>query len=268
MNSQFFGYSGKNMEKSVALTGELLAKQVEIVSTLLPLPSMQSLNDLEKAMNEPRRIANKPIHVLSILLTMLLCISMFSAQLWDIASTDCKEEHCSHFQDPEDMFASKYYHPRIFCYNTSDRKIVVLVSTSITFLLCTSLLLLMRGTTVLRWVPWNVLSRLQSLLLLFQDHSLWSHSFWSGNLFLSFLNRHYPVHYLAWYQGVQSLLYPQYGHPDASPTPGSHFHGSCIQQCLPVGRGKGREQNKQIPHLPPHLGQCVHITILGHYDLL
>ena len=75
---------------------------------------------------------------------MLTCVVMFSAQLWDISPADVPTGS-NPFADPVDAFARDYY------YGINDRKLVILISTPITFLLCTVLLTLMQGTTVLRF---------------------------------------------------------------------------------------------------------------------
>eukprot|EP00092_Neocalanus_flemingeri_P012465 GFUD01013438.1.p1 GENE.GFUD01013438.1~~GFUD01013438.1.p1 ORF type:complete len:659 (-),score=100.90 GFUD01013438.1:189-2096(-) len=152
INSHILNYSGTNIKETAAITRELIFKQVEIFSNLLPLPSVQSLSNLDKVLKQPRLLTNKPVHVMSILLAMVACIAMFSAQLWDIAISECAEEQtCTFNQDPDDTFARPVLHG-IVGYRVSDRKIIILVSTPIAFLLCTTLLLLMRGTTILKMV--------------------------------------------------------------------------------------------------------------------
>eukprot|EP00092_Neocalanus_flemingeri_P064113 GFUD01077700.1.p1 GENE.GFUD01077700.1~~GFUD01077700.1.p1 ORF type:complete len:507 (-),score=80.92 GFUD01077700.1:74-1507(-) len=135
-------HSGTNVEQFLQSTGELITKHVEKIRKLIPLPSIQSYNDLKKVLKNPRRIRNKPVHVLFILLSMLACIAMFSAQLWD-ASNDCNEDKtCPGFNDHEDTFARRWVYGMI--NEISTRKVIILVSTPITFLLSTILLLLMR----------------------------------------------------------------------------------------------------------------------------
>eukprot|EP00092_Neocalanus_flemingeri_P031166 GFUD01033857.1.p1 GENE.GFUD01033857.1~~GFUD01033857.1.p1 ORF type:complete len:666 (-),score=97.00 GFUD01033857.1:582-2513(-) len=158
INSHILNYSGTNIKETAAITRELISKQVEIFSNLLPLPSVQSLNNLDKVLKQPRLLTNKPVHVMSILLAMVACIAMFSAQLWDIAISECDEERtCPFNQDPDDTFSRTVLYG-IVGYRVSDRKIIILVSTPIAFLLCTTLLLLMRGTTVLRMLLSGLIS--------------------------------------------------------------------------------------------------------------
>eukprot|EP00092_Neocalanus_flemingeri_P012464 GFUD01013437.1.p1 GENE.GFUD01013437.1~~GFUD01013437.1.p1 ORF type:complete len:652 (-),score=110.42 GFUD01013437.1:189-2111(-) len=158
INSHILNYSGTNIKETAAITRELISKQVEIFSNLLPLPSVQSLTNLDKVLKQPRLLTNKPVLVMSILLAMVACIAMFSAQLWDIAISECAEEQtCTFNQDPDDTFARTRLHG-IVGYYVSDRKIIILVSTPIAFLLCTTLLLLMRGTTVLRMILSGLIS--------------------------------------------------------------------------------------------------------------
>ena len=131
---------------------ELNEKQVKICK-LVPFPSIHSWNSFDKVMDEPRRITNIPVHVISILLAMFACMTMFSAQLWDMAITECNEgQKCSLFQDPDDTFA-RYQVYGIVVSKISNRKLSILVSAPITFLLCISLLILLRGTTALKQVP-------------------------------------------------------------------------------------------------------------------
>eukprot|EP00092_Neocalanus_flemingeri_P098953 GFUD01126222.1.p1 GENE.GFUD01126222.1~~GFUD01126222.1.p1 ORF type:complete len:562 (+),score=74.58 GFUD01126222.1:154-1686(+) len=158
INSHILNNSGTDIKETAAKTRELISKQVEIFSNLLPLPSVQSLTNLDKVLKQPRLLTNKPVHVISILLAMLTCIAMFSAQLWDIAISGCDEERtCTFDQDPDDTFARPVVYG-IVGYYVSDRKIIILVSTPIAFLLCTTLLLLMRGTTVLKMVLSGLIS--------------------------------------------------------------------------------------------------------------
>eukprot|EP00092_Neocalanus_flemingeri_P031167 GFUD01033858.1.p1 GENE.GFUD01033858.1~~GFUD01033858.1.p1 ORF type:complete len:654 (-),score=109.54 GFUD01033858.1:582-2510(-) len=158
INSHILNYSGTDIKETAAITRELISKQVEIFSNLLPLPSVQSLNNLDNVLKQPRLLTNKPVLVMSILLAMVACIAMFSAQLWDIAISECDEERtCTFNQDPADTFARTVLYG-IVGYRVSDRKIIILVSTPIAFLLCTTLLLLMRGTTVLRMVLSGLIS--------------------------------------------------------------------------------------------------------------
>merc|ERR1719315_434840 len=87
---------------------------------------------------------------------MIICILMFSAQLWYIATTTCSSEYCVPFDDPEDAFARTW--DITDSWRVESRKAVILISTPITFLLCIILLLLTRRTTVLKLVLASILS--------------------------------------------------------------------------------------------------------------
>jgi len=116
-------------------------------STLLPLPKISSLDNIDQVLSQPRHISNKSVHVLLVFLAMLICVIMFSAQLWDISSTDVPSGS-NPFADPVDAFARAW--DIAYIMRVQDRKLAILISTPITFLLCTVLLSLMRGTTLLR----------------------------------------------------------------------------------------------------------------------
>eukprot|EP00092_Neocalanus_flemingeri_P005449 GFUD01005872.1.p1 GENE.GFUD01005872.1~~GFUD01005872.1.p1 ORF type:complete len:369 (-),score=65.87 GFUD01005872.1:126-1232(-) len=84
---------------------------------------------------------------------MVACIAMFVGQLWDITIAKCNEGRTCYFhQDPEGTFARSWLMYGVLGYYVLDRKLIILVSTPITFLLCTTLLLLLRKTTVLRMI--------------------------------------------------------------------------------------------------------------------
>jgi hypothetical protein len=127
---------------------ELLDNQVKMFRKLLQFPSLSTFADQVK--KQPRKITNKLVHILAILLAMMVCIVMFSAQLWYIATMDCTPElGCyNSFEDRNDAFARDLDITQLA--RVEDRKLVILISTPITFLLCTILLLLIRETTKLR----------------------------------------------------------------------------------------------------------------------
>ena len=143
--------SASNLEPTVSSTGELLAHQVEIVSKLLPLSNIITLKELDRIFREPRQVKIRAIHILFILMAMIACLIMFSAQLWDMAITECTRGSCfSTFEDPGNIFASTWLYGII--HGTSERKLIILISTAVTFFFCTTLLLLMRNTTTIRLV--------------------------------------------------------------------------------------------------------------------
>ena len=87
-----FNLSETKLKKSAETAAELLTTQLEIFSKLLPLPSVEALTNLDQVMKQPRKITNKPAHVLCILLAMIVCAVMFTSQLWDVATVDCTSE--------------------------------------------------------------------------------------------------------------------------------------------------------------------------------
>ena len=154
MNIPHFNLSETKLKKSAETAAELLTTQLEIFSKLLPLPSVESLTNLDQVMKEPRKITNKPTHVLCIILAMIVCVVMFTAQLWDVATMVCTSEQGCYFSfdDPDNSFARNW----VFGSQVSDRKLAILISTPIAFLFCTMLLLLMKGCTVLRFVDFII----------------------------------------------------------------------------------------------------------------
>ena len=87
--------------------GELLDNQVKMFKKLLQLPSLSSFPIVDQVMKQHRKITNKPLHILFIILAMMGCFVMFSAQLWYIATMDCTpEQGCyNSFEDPNGAFA-------------------------------------------------------------------------------------------------------------------------------------------------------------------
>eukprot|EP00092_Neocalanus_flemingeri_P031164 GFUD01033855.1.p1 GENE.GFUD01033855.1~~GFUD01033855.1.p1 ORF type:complete len:634 (-),score=107.87 GFUD01033855.1:202-2103(-) len=159
IKSQYFNNLGTNFIPTEPKKEDfvwIFRKYIELFRKLLPvlpLPSVQILNNLDDVLKEPRLLTNKPVHVLSIILAMVACIAMFVSQLWDITIAKCNEGHtCFFHQDPEGTFARSWVMYGVLGYYGSDRKLIILVSTPITFLLCTTLLLLLRKTTVLRMI--------------------------------------------------------------------------------------------------------------------
>ena len=157
MNIPHINISETKMKQSAETSAELTS-HLEIFSRLLPLPSAKSLTKLDRVLKQPRKITNMGAHVFCIILAMIVCVVMFTAQLWDVATLDQGWNY--YFGDPDNAFARDW----VFGWRVSDRKIAILVSTSITFLLCTMLLLLMKGSTVLRFADY--VSKLWLILFL------------------------------------------------------------------------------------------------------
>ena len=132
--------------KSKEYFGQFLENLVQVFNALLPLPTISSVEKIGQYLRQPRNLSHRPVHILCVLLSMIICILMFSAQLWYIATTPCTSEHCTPLDDPEDAFARTWVESR----KVESRKAVILISTPITFLLCIILLLLIRRTTVMK----------------------------------------------------------------------------------------------------------------------
>ena len=137
------------MKKSAETSTELTS-HLEIFSRLFPLTSAKSFTKLDRVLKQPRKITNMAAHVFCIILAMIVCVVMFTAQLWDVAACTSDQGCCYSFDDPDDAFARNL----VFGEEVSDRKIAILVSTPIIFLLCTMLLLLMKESTVFRFADY------------------------------------------------------------------------------------------------------------------
>ena len=122
------------VNNSEEFCGGHLENMVHLFYALLPLPSMSSLS---KVLKQPRTIINKPVHILSLILAIILCLLMFSAQLivWQEA-------------DQADYFAREW--DITGTARVVDRKLVILISTPVTIMLSILLIILMKKTTVIR----------------------------------------------------------------------------------------------------------------------
>ena len=132
----------KSVDYLEASCGEYLGNLVQLFNSLLPLPSISSV--MNANLKQQREITHKPAHILLILLAMIICVLVFSMQLWFVSTT------CNLFYDCEvdGYFArtwDSFYMTRI-----EDRILIILISTPVTFLLSTILLVLMRKTNVMR----------------------------------------------------------------------------------------------------------------------
>merc|ERR1711942_502349 len=137
--------SVKMLQKSVEYLetscGEYLGHLVHLFNLLLPLPTIQSVMNanLGEALKQQRKIIHKPVHIVLLLLAMIICVLMFSAQLWFVSSS------CNLFYDCEvdGYFARTWTFNWLFFMNRIDDRILIILSTPITFLLSTMLILLM-----------------------------------------------------------------------------------------------------------------------------
>merc|ERR1719153_685013 len=145
------------VKKSEEFCAGHLETLVNLFYTLLPLPSMSSLTS---SLKQSRAIINKLVHILSVFLAMILCLLMFSAQLWFIKSRPYVEEWQD--ADQDDYFAREW--DITGTARVVDRKLVILISTPVTFILSILLIILMKKTTVISML---VVSPISSFLGVF-----------------------------------------------------------------------------------------------------
>jgi len=159
MDFQKIKVSSEAMKKSEKCCGEFLGHLVQVFNGLLPLPSISSLTNIGQVLQQPRKVTNKPVHILLLVLAMVICVVMFFAQIWVLAIRDCDGTYglCFFVRDPEDYFARRW--ENIF-FNwvgfIAARNIIILTSAPITFLFCTVLILMMKNTTVLRMLLFSL----------------------------------------------------------------------------------------------------------------
>jgi len=139
------------VKKSEEFCAGHLETLVNLFYTLLPLPSMSSLTS---SLKQSRTIINKPVHILSVFLAMILCLLMFSAQLWFIKSRPYVEEWQN--ADQDDYFAREW--DITGTARVVDRKLVILISTPVTFILSILLIILVRKTTVISMLVVSLIS--------------------------------------------------------------------------------------------------------------
>jgi len=148
----------KSVDYLEASCGEYLGNLVQLFNSLLPLPSISSV--MNANLKQQREITHKPAHILLILLAMIICVLVFSMQLWFVSTT------CNLFYDCEvdGYFArtwDSFYMTRI-----EDRILIILISTPVTFLLSTILLVLMRKTNVMRMLLIIIISLVLGIFFL------------------------------------------------------------------------------------------------------
>jgi len=152
----------KSVEYLETSCGEYLGNLVQLFNFLLPLPSISSVinENFSQALKQQREITPKPVHILLILLSMFICVLVFSMQLWFVSTTcnlfyDCKVD--GYFARTWDSF----YMTRI-----EDRILIILISTPVTFLLSTMLLVLMKKTNVMRMLLIIIISLVLGIFFL------------------------------------------------------------------------------------------------------
>merc|ERR1719153_390196 len=164
----------KVLQKSVnyleTSCGEYLGNVVQLFNSVLPMPDISSVTNANvgQVLKQQRRITHKPVHILLLLLAMIVCVLMFSSQLWFVSTS------CNTFNDCEvdDYFARKWA-PFAMMWRVEDRILIILISTPVTFLLSTILIILMKKTNVLRMLLFIIISLvLGSFFLVFSYSSV------------------------------------------------------------------------------------------------
>merc|ERR1712243_341557 len=118
--------------------------------------------NLGEALKQQRKIMHKPVHIFLLLLAMIICVLMFSAQLWFVSTS------CNLFYDCEvdGYFARTWTTYWAYWARIDDRILIILISTPATFLLSTMLILLMKKTNVLRLLLIIIISSVLGLFFL------------------------------------------------------------------------------------------------------
>merc|ERR1719153_1304441 len=149
----------KVLQKSVnyleTSCGEYLGNVVKLFNSILPMPDISSVTNANvvQVLKQQRRITHKPVHILLLLLAMIVCVFMFSAQLWFVSTS------CNTFYDCEvDGYFARKWWPSLMTRVVEDRILIILISTPVTFLLSTLLILLMKETNVLRMILFIIIS--------------------------------------------------------------------------------------------------------------
>merc|ERR1711942_295482 len=154
----------KSVEYLETSCGEYLGHLVHLFNSLLPLPTIQSVMNanLGEALKQHRKISHKPVHIVLLLLAMIICVLMFSAQLWFVSTS------CNLFYDCEvdGYFARTWARYLAYWARIDDRILIILISTPITFLLSTMLILLMKKTNVIRLLLIIIISSVLGLFFL------------------------------------------------------------------------------------------------------
>merc|ERR1712179_483313 len=136
-------------------SGEYLGNMVQLFNSILPMPDISSVTNANvgQVLKQQRRITHKPVHILLLLLAMIVCVLMFSAQLWFVSTS------CDTFYDCEvDGYFARKWWPSLMTRVVEDRILIILISTPVTFLLSTLLILLMKETNVLRMILFIIIS--------------------------------------------------------------------------------------------------------------
>jgi len=158
------------MTKSEEYCGDFLRHLVQQFNGLLPLQNISSLTNISQVLEQPRRVTHKPIYILLLIIAMVTCVVMFSAQVWIIATRDWNIEGYLN-EDPEDYFAVRW--GTNMWGNVADRKLLILISTPITFLLCIILIQMLKNATVMRMLLFSLISLVIGMFfLVFSTYSV------------------------------------------------------------------------------------------------
>jgi len=163
---------GEALQKSVnyleTSCGEYLGNMIKLFNSLLPMPDISSLTNANvgQVLKQERRITHKPVHILLLLLAMIICVLMFSAQLWFVSIVrSIVSTSCNTFYDCEvdDYFARNWGPFPIMN--------IILIPTPITFLLSTILILLIKQTNVQRMLLFIIISLVLGIFFLVFSYS-------------------------------------------------------------------------------------------------
>jgi len=165
--------------------GALLQSQINLLAKLFSLPSTTFFISLSEEINKPRKLPNKPVHILYLVTAIIICILMFTTQLWNTMETDCEEDRKWISCDPKDSFARDYDNFHIARFE--DRKLIIFVGAPIIFILSSMLCFLLKETTPLRMLLSSLISLVIGIMLFyFSLFSIQCIIFMSGKMTILF----------------------------------------------------------------------------------
>jgi len=143
--------------------GVLLQSQINVIVNLLSVPSAKFFVSLSEEIYKPKKLTNKPVHIVCLLTAIILSILMFSTQLWNMMEVNCGEDGYWINCDPKDSFAM--YNVYFDIASFKERKLIILIGAPILFILCSMLLFLLKGTTPLRMLLSSLISLVIGIML-------------------------------------------------------------------------------------------------------
>merc|ERR1711915_97842 len=164
--------------------GVLLQLEINLLAKLFSLPSTTFFISLSEEINKPRKLPNKPVHILYLVTAIIICILMFTTQLWNTMETDCGENNWMDC-DPKDSFARDI--DNFFIARFEDRKLIIFIGAPIIFILSSMLCFLLKETTPLRMLLSSLISLVIGIMLFyFSLFSIQCIIFMSGKMTLLF----------------------------------------------------------------------------------